>query len=162
MTFYTIVNSPLGLVTIQATDQGLTGLWFEEQTTRPNELGEERATHPVLLLTKKQLSEYFSGARETFDVPLAAIGTPFQKQVWRALCDVPFGEAISYQELAERIGNPKAVRAVGSANGKNPISVIVPCHRVIGKSGRLTGYAGGLERKKALLKLENRLLPTVE
>ncbi|MFA0087871.1 cysteine methyltransferase [Vibrio sp. 10N.286.49.C2] len=162
MIFYTIVNSPLGQVTIQATDQGLTGLWFEEQTTQPNELGEERATHPVLLLTKQQLGEYFSGDRKTFDVPLAAIGTPFQNQVWKALCDVPFGQAISYQELAERIGNPKAVRAVGSANGKNPISVIVPCHRVIGKSGQLTGYAGGVERKKALLKLENMSLTTTE
>ena len=157
MTFYAVVDSPLGRVTVQATEQGLTGLWFEEHTTQPEELGELQADHPILLLTKRQLSEYFSGIRKTFDIPLAAKGTPFQMQVWQALCDIPYGHSMSYQELADYIGNPKAVRAVGSANGKNPISVIVPCHRVIGKSGQLTGYAGGVARKKALLNLEKRV-----
>ncbi|MCL9775345.1 methylated-DNA--[protein]-cysteine S-methyltransferase [Vibrio methylphosphonaticus] len=156
MTFYALVDSPLGRVTIQATDQGLTGLWFEEHTTQPEHLGELQAHHPVLLLTKQQLSEYFSGERTCFEIPLAAKGTPFQMQVWQALCDIPYGHLMSYQELADYIGNPKAVRAVGSANGKNPISVIVPCHRVIGKSGKLTGYAGGVARKQALLNLEDQ------
>ncbi|PAS30562.1 cysteine methyltransferase, partial [Vibrio cholerae] len=100
--------------------------------------------------------EYFSGQRTQFELPLAASGTAFQQSVWHALCKIPYGEIWSYQQLAEAIGNPKAVRAVGLANGKNPISIIVPCHRVVGKNGQLTGYAGGLERKAFLLELEQR------
>ncbi|KJY67850.1 methylated-DNA--[protein]-cysteine S-methyltransferase [Vibrio nigripulchritudo] len=151
---YTIMPSKLGDVTLQANEEGLLGIWFETCTTKPDELGTEQASHPVLKQASVELSEYFDGNRQSFDVPLAAKGTDFQKQVWKALTTIPFGETWSYQELANAIGNPKAVRAVGLANGKNPISVIVPCHRVIGKSGKLTGYAGGLERKQALLKLE--------
>ncbi|MDP2574218.1 methylated-DNA--[protein]-cysteine S-methyltransferase [Vibrio penaeicida] len=154
---YTILSSKLGDVTIQANDDGLLGIWFETYTTKPQELGREDRKHNVLAEACKQLTEYFDGGRKTFDVPLAAKGTDFQKQVWQALTQIPFGETWSYQDLANTIGNPKAVRAVGLANGKNPISVIVPCHRVIGKSGKLTGYAGGLERKEALLKLEGIL-----
>ncbi|WP_104403133.1 methylated-DNA--[protein]-cysteine S-methyltransferase [Vibrio penaeicida] len=154
---YTILSSKLGDVTIQANDDGLLGIWFETYTTKPNELGREDCKHNVLAQACKQLTEYFEGSRKTFDVPLAAKGTDFQKQVWQTLTQIPFGETWSYQDLANTIGNPKAVRAVGLANGKNPISVIVPCHRVIGKSGKLTGYAGGLERKEALLKLEGIL-----
>ncbi|GLQ72353.1 methylated-DNA--[protein]-cysteine S-methyltransferase [Vibrio penaeicida] len=154
---YTILSSKLGDVTIQANDDGLLGIWFETYTTKPQKLGREDRKHNVLAETCKQLTEYFEGSRKTFDVPLAAKGTDFQKQVWQALTQIPFGETWSYQDLANIIGNPKAVRAVGLANGKNPISVIVPCHRVIGKSGKLTGYAGGLERKEALLKLEGIL-----
>lgn len=154
---YTILSSKLGDVTIQANDDGLLGIWFETYTTKPQELGVEDRKHNVLAQACKQLTEYFEGSRKTFDVPLAAKGTDFQKQVWQALTQIPFGETWSYQDLANTIGNPKAVRAVGLANGKNPISVIVPCHRVIGKSGKLTGYAGGLERKEALLKLEGIL-----
>ncbi len=154
---YTIFSSRLGDVTIQANDDGLLGIWFETYTTKPKELGREDRKHNVLAEACKQLTEYFEGSRKIFDVPLAAKGTDFQKQVWQALTQIPFGETWSYQDLANAIGNPKAVRAVGLANGKNPISVIVPCHRVIGKSGKLTGYAGGLERKKALLTLEGIL-----
>ncbi|MFH0263234.1 methylated-DNA--[protein]-cysteine S-methyltransferase [Vibrio barjaei] len=149
MNYYLITPSPLGDVTIQANDDGLLGLWFEEHTTLPDVLGSLAPEHPILVEASKQLTSYFEGKVQSFDLPLAAEGTDFQKLVWRALCDIPFGESISYQELANRIGKPKAVRAVGAANGKNPISVIVPCHRVIGKSGTLTGYAGGVERKKS-------------
>ncbi|NRF13615.1 methylated-DNA--[protein]-cysteine S-methyltransferase [Vibrio coralliilyticus] len=152
---YTTFKTPLGQMTIQANEQGLLGAWFETQTTQPEVLGKNDKEHPILIKAIKQLDEYFSGSRKEFDLPLAAEGTVFQQQVWKALTTIPFGETWSYQQLADAIGNPKAVRAVGLANGKNPISVIVPCHRVIGKSGKLTGYAGGLERKAALLKIEH-------
>ncbi len=154
MTHYAYYYSPLGKLTLQATDQGLLGVWFETQTTRPDNLGLLDENHPVLLQTKQQLAEYFSGCRSYFTLPIAATGTLFQQQVWQALETIPFGQTWSYQQLANAIGNPKAVRAVGLANGKNPISIIIPCHRVIGKNGKLTGYAGGIERKKALLKHE--------
>lgn len=155
-TFYTQFQSPLGVVVLQANDQGLLGAWFETQTTQPEHLGTYNESHCVLNLAKTQLNEYFLGSRKTFDIPLAAQGTSFQIKVWQALTSIPYGETWSYQELANAIGNPKAVRAVGTANGRNPISVIVPCHRVIGKNGQLTGYAGGVERKAYLLKLEQQ------
>lgn len=104
--------------------------------------------------TEQQLNEYFSGTRKTFTIPLHPIGTEFQKQVWTALTSIPYGETRTYAQLASQIGNPKAVRAVGAANGKNPLSIIVPCHRVIGSSGNLTGFAGGLDAKATLLSLE--------
>lgn len=153
-TLYTEMLSPLGMVTIQASSEGLLGIWFETCTTKPDELGERDDHHPILIKTVEQLGEYFSGLRSEFELPLAATGTAFQNQVWHALTTIPYGETWSYQDLADAIGNPKAVRAVGMANGKNPISVVVPCHRVIGKSGQLTGYAGGVERKQRLLALE--------
>ncbi len=153
-TTYTEMLSPLGVVTIQASPQGVLGIWFETCTTKPGELGVRNDHHPILALTVEQLEEYFSGLRNEFELPLAAIGTDFQNQVWHALTTIPYGETWSYQDLANAIGNPKAVRAVGMANGKNPISIVVPCHRVIGKSGKLTGYAGGIERKQRLLALE--------
>ncbi|MFV8783287.1 methylated-DNA--[protein]-cysteine S-methyltransferase [Microbulbifer sp. SA54] len=106
----------------------------------------------------EQLRDYFEGRRRTFDLPLDAAGTPFQQGVWRALCAIPYGETRSYRELAEAIGNPKAVRAVARANGANPLSIVVPCHRVIGADGTLTGYAGGLEMKARLLALEGALV----
>lgn len=151
MTFFTYYQSPIGKMTIQASDSGLLGIWFETHTTQPDELGQQNDAHPILAMTIGQLQEYFNGERVTFSVPLAAKGTPFQQKVWQALTTIPFGQTWSYQDLANAIDNPKAVRAVGLANGKNPISVIVPCHRVIGKNGKLTGYAGGIERKKQLL-----------
>ncbi len=153
-TCYTTIDTPLGKMTIQANDEGLLGAWFETQTTQPEDLGRHDGSLPALLEAEKQLTEYFSGQRCEFSLPLAAKGTPFQMQVWHALTTIPYGETWSYQDLADAIGNPKAVRAVGLANGKNPISIIVPCHRVIGKNGKLTGYAGGVERKEKLLKLE--------
>lgn len=158
MKFYTQMDSPLGAITIQAVDAGLLGIWFEQHTTLPVELGCESAHHPVINETREQLHQYFSGLRQQFNLPLAAQGTEFQQRVWRALTEIPYGQTCSYQELANAIGNPKAVRAVGLANGKNPISIVVPCHRVIGKNGKLTGYAGGVERKEQLLALERDFL----
>ncbi|EMB50467.1 methylated-DNA--[protein]-cysteine S-methyltransferase [Vibrio mimicus] len=153
---FTYYESPLGRMTLQADQQGLLGVWFATQTTQPEHLGDYATECPILNKAIQQLDEYFAGQRTQFDLPLAARGTAFQQSVWHALCSIPYGEIWSYQQLAEAIGNPKAVRAVGLANGKNPISVIVPCHRVVGKNGKLTGYAGGLERKAFLLELEQR------
>ncbi|EEX94519.1 methylated-DNA--protein-cysteine methyltransferase [Vibrio orientalis CIP 102891 = ATCC 33934] len=152
--FYTTYTSPLGVMTLQADDDGMLGAWFETQTTQPVTLGQYTESNLILMRTIKQLDEYFAGQRTEFDLPLAAKGTSFQMQVWQALTSIPHGQTWSYQDLANAIGNPKAVRAVGLANGKNPISIIVPCHRVIGKNGKLTGYAGGVERKAKLLELE--------
>ncbi|EGA66039.1 methylated-DNA--[protein]-cysteine S-methyltransferase [Vibrio brasiliensis] len=152
--YYTTFLSPLGKMTLQCNQQGLLGAWFETQTTQPDELGIFTQDNPILTRTIIQLEEYFAGSRTEFELPIAAVGTVFQTQVWKALTTIPYGVTWSYQDLANAIGNPKAVRAVGLANGKNPVSVIVPCHRVIGKSGKLTGYAGGVERKAKLLDLE--------
>ena len=116
----------------------------------------ENPAHPLLLRTEKELNEYFSRSRKSFTVPLDMRGTYFQKQVWEALLGIPFGETRTYGQLANQLGNPKATRAVGAANGRNPIAIIVPCHRVIGFSGKLTGFAGGLDAKDHLLKLEGR------
>tara|TARA_Y100001956_G_scaffold81757_1_gene100304 strand:- start:2045 stop:2521 length:477 start_codon:yes stop_codon:yes gene_type:complete len=154
-TRYTIIETPMGQMTLQANDEGLLGAWFETQTTQPEQLGEFSESDPILNNAIKQLGEYFLGERTGFNLPLAAKGTYFQQKVWLALTTIPYGETWSYQDLANAIDNPKAVRAVGLANGKNPISVIVPCHRVIGKNGKLTGYAGGVERKAKLLALES-------
>ncbi len=114
----------------------------------------------VLKQTRKQLAEYFDNTRQKFDIPIVTTGTPFQKNVWRALCEVPYGETSTYLQLAKNIGNPKAVRAVASANGANSIGIIIPCHRIIGQNGELVGFAGGLALKKRLLKLENNLFAT--
>ncbi|CAM4339054.1 methylated-DNA--[protein]-cysteine S-methyltransferase [Vibrio astriarenae] len=154
MHYYTTFTSPLGKITAQANELGLTGVWFETHTTQPQDLGKRDDHHVTLQQAQQQITEFFAQERTCFELPLAAEGTPFQQQVWQALLAIPYGQTWSYQQIANHIGNPKAVRAVGAANGKNPISVIVPCHRVIGASGKLTGYAGGIERKQALLALE--------
>ena len=154
MNVYHQIDSPLGCITMQANNDGLLGLWFSTNTTLPDELGLHLPTHPLLQQAERELTEYFQGQRQHFTVAIAAKGTDFQQQVWHALTTIPFGETLSYQDIANAIGNPKAVRAVGLANGKNPVSVIVPCHRVIGKNGKLTGYAGGMDRKAWLLKHE--------
>jgi methylated-DNA-[protein]-cysteine S-methyltransferase len=152
----TIVDSPFGPLTLVAADGALAGLYMDRQRHRPPEevFGEPDATPfgPVV----EQLGEYFSGQRIEFDLQMAFFGTPFQRTVWNALCEIPYGETVSYGELAERIGRPTASRAVGLANGKNPIGIIVPCHRVIGSTGNLTGYGGGLDRKRNLLDFEQR------
>ena len=160
----TTVPSPLGPIVIAATDQSLAGLWFaENQRHSPVELTGpaawlEDAGHPVLQQASQQLGDYFAGRRSQFDLPLdLRCGTAFQQSVWQALLDIPQGEVTSYGEVSRRIGKPAAVRAVGCAIGRNPISIIVPCHRVTGSSGALTGYAGGLDRKTALLRLEGAL-----
>jgi methylated-DNA-[protein]-cysteine S-methyltransferase len=148
--------SPLGGILLAATPNGLAGLWFEGQRYHPD----RRAwpvddAHPVLLQAKAQLADYFAGRRTSFDLPLDLRGgTPFQQSVWRALLGIPCGEHVTYGTLSRRIGKPDAVRAVGAAVGRNPVSIVVPCHRVLGADGSLTGYAGGLERKTALLRLE--------
>lgn len=154
--YYSYLETPIGKMTLQATDDGVAGAWFEMQTTEPSHLGQRQENHPVLVHAKKQLQEYFEGKRFVFDIPLAAQGTPFQMNVWQALTQIDYGKTCSYQDIADSIHNPKAVRAIGLANGKNPISVIVPCHRVIGKNGKLTGYAGGIERKAWLLEHEEK------
>ena len=148
--------SPFGSMLLAATDRGLAGLWFDGQRHQPAMADWPQAhQHPVLLQAAQQLSEYFGGRRTTFDLPLDLRGgTPFQQSVWQALLDIEAGQVSTYGALSRRINNPSAVRAVGAAVGRNPISIIVPCHRVLGADGALTGYAGGLDRKTALLKLE--------
>jgi methylated-DNA-[protein]-cysteine S-methyltransferase len=158
MNVYTHYNSPIGVITLQANDQGLLGAWFTIQTTQPAQLGREQDEHPILTKAVSQLEQYFSGSLQKFTIPIAAKGTPFQQKVWAALTTIPYGQTCSYQDLAQAIDNPKAVRAVGLANGKNPVSVIIPCHRVIGKNGKLSGYAGGVERKRDLLKFEGVIM----
>jgi methylated-DNA-[protein]-cysteine S-methyltransferase len=149
-------QSPLGSMILAATAHGLAGLWFEGQRHMPdNSTWPLEPGHPVLLLAQAQLTEYFAGTRITFDLPLDLQGgTAFQRSVWNALLSIPRGGTTSYGLLSQRIGQPAAVRAVGAAVGRNPLSIVVPCHRVIGADGSLTGYAGGLERKTALLRLE--------
>ncbi|WP_427913215.1 methylated-DNA--[protein]-cysteine S-methyltransferase [Ramlibacter sp. MMS24-I3-19] len=151
--------SALGPVLLAATSQGLAGLWFEGQRHHPDTAGWPLdASHPVLVAAAAQLDEYLAGQRTTFDLPLdLQHGTVFQQSVWRALLAIPHGASTSYAELGQRIGAPGAARAVGAAVGRNPLSVVVPCHRVLGAGGALTGYAGGLDRKTALLRLEGAL-----
>lgn len=153
---YTTTESPLGVLKLLASDDGLAAvLWPNEDPRRvPLRAVREDPQHPILLETQRQLREYFTGQRSTFTVKLDFAGTEFQKKVWRALLTIPHGETRSYGEIARQIGQPTASRAVGAANGKNPISIIAPCHRVIGASGELTGFAGGMEAKAVLLNLE--------
>jgi methylated-DNA-[protein]-cysteine S-methyltransferase len=148
--------SPVGLLKLVAHDTALVAVLWENENPKRVRLAElvEDKKHPILLETQKQLNEYFSGQRQVFDLPLDFEGTEFQQKVWQALLTIPFGETRSYKQIAEQLGNVKAVRAVGAANGKNPISIIAPCHRVVGANGKLVGFAGGLENKDILLKLE--------
>ena len=154
-----VVDSPVGPLYLAATDAGLTHLLFAAKMhRRPTVVAGSGEAARILRETERQLSDYFAGRRREFDVPLAPAGTEFQLATWRTLQKVSFGETISYGELARRLGRPRAVRAVGTANGANPISIIVPCHRVIGADGTLTGYGGGLDNKRRLLSLEGVLL----
>ncbi|RJF97451.1 methylated-DNA--[protein]-cysteine S-methyltransferase [Noviherbaspirillum saxi] len=156
MTCYTEYHSPLGILLLAATERGLSGLYFEEHRYFKGTRDWRRdATHPHLMRTMAQLDEYFAGRRRVFDVPLDMAGTPFQGAVWNALMSLPYGSTSTYQAIAQRIANPKAIRAAGTAIGRNPVSIIVPCHRVLGVSGALSGYAGGVERKSFLLELES-------
>ena len=152
--FYTQLESPVGALTLVGDESGLQQLRFGACPPDPK-WKEDRA---ALAEAVRQLRAYFGGELEAFDLALLPKGTPFQLRVWKQLCEIPFGETISYAELARRIGNPKAFRAVGLANGSNPIAIIVPCHRVIGSNGKLTGYGGGLPIKEKLLALERRQL----
>ncbi len=153
---YKMMESSVGKLKLVASDKGLVAILWENDSPRRVRLGElmEEEQHPVLVETERQLGEYFAGKRKTFSVALDMRGTRFQKDVWEALLAIPFGETRSYGQLAKQLGNSRATRAVGAANGRNPVSIIVPCHRVIGSSGKLTGFAGGLETKAHLLNLE--------
>jgi len=146
--YYNYLPSPLGLIEIAANEQGLTAVSFCAAATQAC------SEQPLLLAAKTQLAAYFGKELTEFDLPLAASGTAFQQQVWRALTGVPYGRTASYRDIAIAIANPKGVRAVGLANSKNPLAIIVPCHRVIGANGTLTGYAGGLDKKAWLLQHE--------
>jgi len=153
---FTQINSPLGRLTLAASEHGLAGVYFDEHRHFKGIDGWQRVPDlPIFQTVSQQLTEFFAGTRTTFDLPLdLSAGTPFQQQVWRALQTIPFGGTLSYGGLARRLANPQAVRAVGAANGRNPISIIIPCHRVIAANGDLTGYAGGLKNKQSLLKFE--------
>jgi len=145
-------DSPVGLLEITADENAVMGLYFADANGKR---GEEN-TNTVLKSCIIQLEEYFSGKRKVFDIKVNPEGTDFRKCVWNELLKIPYGETVSYGEIAERIGNPKSVRAVGLANGSNTISIIIPCHRVIGKNGNLVGYGGGLQNKRFLLELEQK------
>jgi methylated-DNA-[protein]-cysteine S-methyltransferase len=156
--FYKEMESPVGKLKLVASATALVAVLWEQE--RPNRVGlgtpELDQQHSILLETERQLSEYFAGKRTQFELPLEPRGSEFQERVWGALREIPFGKTRSYRDLAEAIGSPKASRAIGAANGKNPLSIVVPCHRVIGTDRTLTGFAGGLETKATLLALEAR------
>ena len=155
ITAQAVYETPLGKVLIARTEVGLAGLWFESQKWHPEPMAApERPDDPLLREAAAQVTDYFAGKRTQFELPLDLHGSPFQQSVWRALRSIECGATRSYADIARGIGSPQAVRAVGAAVGRNPISVIVPCHRVLGSGGQLTGYAGGLDRKRALLALE--------
>ena len=153
---FKLMRTPVGTLKIVISDSALVAILWDNE--KPNRVildqMDEDFNNPLLLKVEKQLQEYFNGQRKAFDVPLGMQGTLFQMAVWDELKQIPFGSTSSYQEIARKLNNPKAVRAVGSANGRNPISIIVPCHRVIGADGKLSGFAGGVDRKKILLDLE--------
>jgi methylated-DNA-[protein]-cysteine S-methyltransferase len=151
------VESPVGPLLLGAHDDGVCLIEFHESRHRVAREGWREGDHPLLERLRLQLREYFAGTRRRFDLPLAPRGTPFQRAVWHALADIPYGETISYAQLAARVGRPAATRAVGAANGRNPLPIVLPCHRVIGADGRLTGFGGGLPTKEFLLRLEGAL-----
>ncbi|MCH7307725.1 methylated-DNA--[protein]-cysteine S-methyltransferase [Acinetobacter sp. NIPH 1852] len=153
---YMYMDSPVGTLKLVAHDHALVAVMWDNEDHKRVRLATllENTQHPMLLKAKQQLQQYFAGQRQQFDLPLDFQGTVFQQHVWNALLTIPYGETRSYKDIALQIGNVKAVRAVGAANGKNPISIIAPCHRVIGSGGALVGFAGGLDKKQILLNLE--------
>lgn len=157
MITYTRIASPLGPLLLAATEQGIRGVYFDQHRYPPRmEAWREHDAHPLLRSLTLQLEEFFAGKRERFTLPLDLVGTPFQCAVWQALQELPFGARSTYRAIATQVGKPAAVRAVGTAIGRNPVSIVVPCHRVVGSDGSLHGYAGGLTRKQSLLELETR------
>ena len=162
--FYKEMKSPVGKIKLVASSKALVAVLWERE--RPNRVKLDTMNldpqHPILIEAERQLSEYFAGKRIQFDLPLQPDGTEFQKKVWQALRDIPFGKTRSYLDVARAVGSPDASRAVGAANGKNPLSIVVPCHRVVGANGALTGFAGGLETKATLLALEARSVKNQE
>jgi len=157
MRYYDLYESPHGQMLLVADGEGVSGVYFDGQKYLPQVESDWRrdARHAPLRQAKQELSEYFGGERKRFETVLAPAGTPFQRSVWKAISTVGFGRTITYDELARRAGCPGSARAAGAATGRNPISIIVPCHRIVGSNGNLTGYAGGLDRKRALLALES-------
>ncbi len=157
MTYYSIIKTPLDDLMLVANTSELVGLYFVgcDHIPAASNRWTLNARHPVLQQTAEQLREYFAGKRKSFSLPLRLAGTDFQERVWREIACIPYGETISYSHLAKRAGVPQAIRAAGTSTGRNPIGVIIPCHRVVGKNGGMGGYAGGLERKRYLLELEN-------
>lgn len=153
----TFVESPVGRLRLVASDEALVGVYFEGHTPAPEVEARRLKSHPILDATARQLAEYFAGERRAFDLPIALSGTPHQCDVWRTLATIPFGARTSYGELARALPRPTAARALGHANARNPLSIVLPCHRVVGKAGALVGYAGGLDRKAWLLAHEARL-----
>jgi len=153
------ISSPIGRIYISADNRYLRAISFSENRQSAADLvgGIIFESNPIIQQAAEQLRQYFARKRTTFDLPITFTGTEFQRKTWQSLLNIPYGETRSYLQQARAIGNPKAVRAVGRANGLNPIAIVVPCHRVIGKSGKLTGYAGGLERKEFLLNLESKI-----
>ncbi len=156
MEYYDYYDSPLGQILLVANDTALTGLHFAGEKYYPavDAAWQRQPKAKIIIQVRKQLDEYFAGTRKDFDLTVDPAGTAFQRGVWRALQKIPYGTTTHYGALAQRIGRPGASRAVGAANGRNPISIVIPCHRVIGANGDLTGYAGGMARKDALLRLE--------
>ena len=159
MLYRSLVPSPVGPLTLVACDEGLVAILWPDDAPGRVRLADAtgRDDHAVLNAAAEQINEYFAGTRTRFALPLAPRGTPFQRDVWRALADIPFGETRSYAEIARAIGRPTATRAVGAANGRNPLSIVAPCHRVVGANGTLTGFAGGLAAKRFLLDHERHI-----
>jgi methylated-DNA-[protein]-cysteine S-methyltransferase len=152
-TWHSYFTTPLGVLRATTDGRSIVALAYDAPVVEPVSAPTE-AARELLDALHAQLDGYFAGHRTVFDLPLAPAGTPFQRSVWTALCDVRYGETASYAQIAQRVGSPAAVRAVGAANGRNPIAIVIPCHRIIGSNGTLTGYAGGLDRKRRLLALE--------
>ncbi|MDA8792141.1 methylated-DNA--[protein]-cysteine S-methyltransferase [Bacteriovoracaceae bacterium] len=160
MKYYLIMKTPVGELTLFASDTGVASLLWENFDTKKiiKRYNSEMVEHDILLQAKSELKKYFAGNLKNFKIPLDLEGTPFQLKVWQELKKIPYGKTMSYKELATKVGNPNASRAVGGANGKNPVGVIIPCHRVIGASGKLTGFAGGVVVKSKLLKIEKKYI----
>lgn len=162
---HTVIDSPIGELLLIGDGSNLTGLYTAEHVRKPNRNDTADAADGsaiqlgIFRQAREELAQYFAGERNTFDVPLAPTGTDFQRRVWNCLREIPYGETATYRQIAEEVGAPRAVRAVGAANGRNPISIIVPCHRVVGSDGSLTGYAGGLAAKQWLLSFEGARRP---
>lgn len=161
MNSYKSINSPIGLITLVASDEALVALYVADELAPLKKDAQRNDAHPILTMAQKQLNEYFAKERMTFDLPLSPAGTVFQNKAWRALSKIPFGQVWSYGKQAEYLKAPNAQRAVGGANGKNPIPIIIPCHRVVGSTGKLTGFSGGIAMKVFLLKHEGHNVDAV-
>jgi methylated-DNA-[protein]-cysteine S-methyltransferase len=161
MNYHRILSSPLGSILLTADDDGLTGINFQDAAGAKRPTCDSMESDAPFAEAVRQINDYFRGELKQFNLKLSLRGTPFQRRVWNALGTILYGQTISYRDLAERIGNPAACRAVGAANGRNPIPIVVPCHRVIGSSGRLTGYYGGTHLKEYLLRLEGVCSPAL-